>query len=86
MGMDTTIEQQLADWMRQAFQRAFPEAGDALASVSVSPTTSAEFGEYQCNQAMALGKLMKKAPRQIAQAAVAWRRRRSPAPGSSTFT
>ena len=65
-----TIEQTLARWMSAAFGKAFPDAVSGIGPIGVVSTASAEFGDYQCNQAMALGKLLKKAPREIAQAVV----------------
>lgn len=67
----TTIEQLLSDWMRTAFKTALPEVDTDWSTVTVVATTSAEFGDYQCNHAMGLAKTLKKAPRQIADAVVA---------------
>lgn len=64
-----TIEQALSAWMQDAFRKAFPEAGQT--AVSVVPTASAEHGDYQCNQAMTLAKVLRKPPRQVAEAALA---------------
>ena len=62
-----TIEQQLSDWMQQSFRKALPEIDCDWSSVSIVVTTNAEFGDYQCNHAMGLAKILKKAPRQIAE-------------------
>jgi len=62
-----TIEQQLSDWMQQSFWKALPEIDCDWSSVSIVATTNAEFGDYQCNHAMGLAKILKKAPRQIAE-------------------
>ena len=65
-----TIEELLTDWMRAAFEKAHPDASDALGKVSVVSTASAEFGDYQCNAAMGLAKVLKRSPRDIAQVVV----------------
>ena len=65
-----TIEQMLSDWMREAFLKAFPDMAGQGLTVSVVPTSSEEHGDYQCNQAMALGKALRRPPRQIAEAAI----------------
>lgn len=65
-----TIEQTLSAWMRDAFLKAFPEVAEGTVAVVVVPTASEEHGDYQCNQAMTLGKALRKAPRQVAEAAV----------------
>lgn len=65
-----TIEQLLSDWMREAFQRALPECPEGGSTVGVVATTSAEFGDYQCNHAMGFAKSLKRNPRQIADAVV----------------
>jgi len=66
----TTLEQLLSDWIRVAFQKTLPEITEGWGSVGVVATTSAEFGDYQCNQAMGFAKLLKRNPRQMAQAVV----------------
>ncbi len=68
--MTQTIEEILTAWMRDAFAAAFPDIGATAAAIAVVPTASAENGNYQCNQAMTLAKALRKAPRQIADAAV----------------
>lgn len=66
--MMQTIEQTLSAWMREAFSLAVPEA--SLHGITVVPTTSEEFGDYQCNHAMAAAKALKKPPRQVAELVV----------------
>ena len=66
----TTIDQLLTDWMRESFRKALPEVESDWAAVTIVATTNAEFGDYQCNFAMGLAKVLKKAPRQIAEAVV----------------
>jgi arginyl-tRNA synthetase len=65
-----TVDQLLSDWMREAFRKALPEVAVEPASVTVVPATSEQFGDYQCNYAMSLGRALKKPPRQIAEAVV----------------
>ena len=66
----TTIEQLLSDWMRAAFQQALPEITEGWGTIGVVATTSAEFGDYQCNHAMGFAKQLKKNPRQIADTVI----------------
>jgi arginyl-tRNA synthetase len=57
----------LSGWMRGAFARAFPEAETDFADIGVAETSNPEFGDYQCNAAMGLAKLLRQAPRAIAE-------------------
>ena len=66
----TTIEQLLSDWMRAAFQKALPEITEGWGAIGVVATTSAEFGDYQCNHSMGFAKKLKRNPRQIADVVV----------------
>ncbi|MEI8138307.1 MAG: arginine--tRNA ligase [bacterium] len=66
----TTIEQMLSDWMRAAFQKTLPEVTEGWWAIGVVATTSAEFGDYQCNHSMGFAKQLKKNPRQIADTVV----------------
>ncbi|KAG5185943.1 Arginyl-tRNA synthetase [Tribonema minus] len=52
--------------VRQALVKAFGEAGAAAAPM-VTAATKPEFGDYQCNAAMALAKPLNAKPRDIAQ-------------------
>ncbi len=63
-----TISQQLSAWVADGFRAAFPAEGPATVSLHVVSTSSAEFGDYQCNAAMALAKQLRLAPRAIAEA------------------
>lgn len=66
------LDQSLTEWIRAAFRKALPSAdATGLAAVTVVPSASEEFGEFQCNHAMALGKAVKQPPRKIAEAVVA---------------
>lgn len=61
---------QLAAWLQEAFRRAFGAAADAC-RLQVVPATDPAFGDFQCNDAMALAKSLRLAPRAIAQRIVA---------------
>jgi arginyl-tRNA synthetase len=63
-----TMEQFLSDWARGAFRAAYPGAVPDGLSTAVVPTADEQFGDYQCNAAMALAKVLKKPPREIAAA------------------
>ncbi len=60
----------LSDWIRSAFVQQFGEDLD-LSGIGVVETANAQFGDYQCNAAMSLAKVLKKAPRAIAEELVA---------------
>ena len=62
-------EQQLSDWLKSAFVAACGEEASIL-SIRVTPATDTKFGDFQCNDAMPLAKLLKKPPRAIAEAVV----------------
>jgi arginyl-tRNA synthetase len=63
----TTVDQLLTDWMQAAFLGA---GMTDVGSVTVVPATSEQFGDYQCNHAMSLGRALKKPPRQVAEAVI----------------
>jgi arginyl-tRNA synthetase len=65
-----TVTQVLSAWMQDAFRRAFPDAEAGFEDVGVVATANPEFGDYQCNAAMPLAKVLKCSPRDIAQRAV----------------
>ncbi len=67
--LSAPLDQGLSEWLSAAFGKAFP--GADLPPVAVTPATDSRFGDYQCNQAMALAKVMRRSPRDVAQAAVA---------------
>ena len=68
LGKDKTLGELLSDWMRGGFGGAFPETESA--EIAVAETANPEFGDYQCNAAMALGKKLKLSPRRVAETAV----------------
>ena len=61
-----TFEDRLSSWTADAMKSVF-KLEDSDAKLGVSPTNNAKFGDYQCNAAMELARVLKKAPRQIAQ-------------------
>ena len=63
-------EAQLAEWLRQAFRAAFGEAQE-WTGIRVQPATDARFGDFQCNDAMQASKILRRAPRAVAEAALA---------------
>lgn len=60
--------QLLADRFKAAILVAFPAALDADPAISAS--RNPKFGDFQCNAAMSLGKVVGKPPREVAQALV----------------
>jgi arginyl-tRNA synthetase len=71
MQLMTTFEQDLSGWAARTFQAAFPGIDLSKINVCVVPTADETHGEYQCNAAMAIGRLVKKSPRDVAQAIAA---------------
>ncbi len=71
MTSDVTLEQHLSEWAHAAFIAAFPDTDPAEASLHVVPTNEKGFGDYQCNAAMGLAKILRQAPRAIAEQMVA---------------
>jgi arginyl-tRNA synthetase len=65
-----TLEQILSGWAWSAFAKAFPGTPAEGVKLDVIATTDEAFGDYQCNAAMALGKVLKRKPRDVAQALV----------------
>ncbi len=60
------IEEKLNNWLREALVRAFPESTADADTIAVTPATDEQFGDYQCNAAMGLARVLKTNPRQIA--------------------
>lgn len=70
--MENTVnrcENQLAAWLKQALTAAFGETVKDI-TPRVQPATDSKFGDFQCNDAMQLAKLLHKAPRMISEAVV----------------
>ena len=70
--MDTpeTASERLSKWIRSVFVKSFPEAGCDFYDVAVTATVNPQFGDYQCNAAMALAKVLKLPPKAIAQTVI----------------
>jgi len=66
MAMITSFENRLTNWTTQTLTTLF-NLLDCRAHLGVTATNNEEFGDYQCNAAMELAKVLKVAPRQIAQ-------------------
>lgn len=65
------IDEQLSEWLREAFLQALPELDQiSLADIHVAPATDERFGDYQCNAAMGLAKKVEKSRRDIAESIV----------------
>ena len=62
----TTIDQELAEKVRSVLTNTFSDALPAGFTPSVVKTADARNGDYQCNDAMALAKALRKNPREIA--------------------
>ena len=60
-------EKQLNELFNNAFNDAYPDAAELTTNIKITPSTKPDFGHYQCNAAMALGKQLKRPPREIAQ-------------------
>ncbi len=60
---------QLSAWLEDALCKAFGKDAEGV-SLTILPATNPQFGDFQCNDAMALAKKLHKAPRMIAEAIV----------------
>lgn len=58
----------LKESFEKATLQAFPELAEDELDIEIKQATQPQFGHYQCNSAMRLGKRLKKAPRQVAEA------------------
>ena len=67
---EETISGILTDWLRASFVAEFGDDLD-LSGITAVETANAQFGDYQCNAAMSLAKVLKSAPRAIAERLVA---------------
>jgi arginyl-tRNA synthetase len=65
-----TISEDLSQWLRSGFDPVCREAGTGVDAVRVLPAARPEFGDYQCNAAMALAKKAGRQPREVAAAAL----------------
>ena len=60
----------LSEWLSLVFRETFQDAGHEFSDIEVVPTANPDFGDYQCNAAMSLAKVLSMAPRKIAEAVV----------------
>ncbi len=65
-----TIHNQLQQSFLRAIQQAFSDTSIQPALVEITHSTQEKFGHYQCNSAMKLSKILKKNPREVAEAIV----------------
>lgn len=61
----------LFDKFDAAARRAFPELDSSQIPIEITPSTHEKFGDYQCNSAMKLSKVVQQNPRQIAEKIIA---------------
>jgi len=66
-----TILNELTEKFQQAIAAAFPEANVTADKIEVTASTQVKFGHYQCNSAMKLAAILKKKPREVAEAMIA---------------
>ena len=62
------IEEQLSDWCTQTFSSSFPDANLSDIHLGVIASKNEQFGDYQCEAAMKLSKVLQNNPRTIGQA------------------
>ncbi|MBS0628819.1 MAG: arginine--tRNA ligase [Verrucomicrobia bacterium] len=68
------IAQRLQEVVERALEKAYGEAladQPQLLKPEITQSTQPQFGHYQCNNALKLGKLLKRDPRQVAQEIIA---------------
>ncbi len=63
----TTPDIWLSAWLTKRFCEAWPEHAENFDNIRVSEAKNPQFGDYQCNDAMALAKKLRMPPRQLAQ-------------------
>ena len=61
-----TLEQLFSDWAQAAFAAEFPDTDLAGTALDVQASDGERFGDYQCNAAMALARVLRLPPREIA--------------------
>jgi arginyl-tRNA synthetase len=64
--MMNTLEQSLSAWANERFNAVFPGVDFTGVSLDVVPTADEQFGDYQCNAAMAAAKRVRLPPREVA--------------------
>ena len=68
---NATLEERLADSLRRAVAAAYPDLGDAAPAAEVAVPREEGFGDYSTNVAMTLARVLKRNPRQVAEALAA---------------
>ena len=61
------IEKQLSDWCKETFATCFPDADLSGIHLGVNASRNDSFGDYQCDAAMKLAKVLGNNPRAIGQ-------------------
>ncbi len=61
------IEERLSDWCAETFTRCFPDADLSGVNLGVNASRNEQFGDYQCDAAMKLAKVLGSNPRAIGQ-------------------
>lgn len=61
------IENQLSDWCAETFAACFPDTDLSGVNLGVNASRNDSFGDYQCDAAMKLAKVLKSNPREIGQ-------------------
>lgn len=65
------ITNELGVWLGKAFKAAYPDKSDVTGRVSVHESANPAFGDYQCNDAMNIGRRLGVKPRDVAEAVIA---------------
>lgn len=65
-----TVREELTDWIQAALTASFGEDLPSGFQAQVARTADPRHGDYQCNDAMALARVLRRAPREIAQKVV----------------
>ena len=68
--LSSLVEDILTDLLRQRFAAVFPESPEAAMAGRVTAAANPDFGDFQCNDAMALSKILRMPPRAIAEKVV----------------
>jgi arginyl-tRNA synthetase len=63
----STVAETLSAWIRSVFQQEFKDSGHDFSGIRVAATANPQFGDYQCNDAMSLARVLRKSPCEIAQ-------------------
>ena len=65
--MAQALNDLLSEWMQTAFETVFSQDAEQIGRVTAVASARPEHGDYQCNDCMRLAKVLKQAPRQIAE-------------------